>query len=75
MITKRIVLTRSFKEPSQETTKRILVRCPTTSLLSPTGKIVKEALWDKTKLRLPKATCLHCGQIHIWTKKDVVLAR
>lgn len=69
------MLTRSLKEPSPLVTKRILVRCPDTGKLSPTGKVVKEALWDETKLKLPRVTCPHCRQVHAWTKKDVVLAR
>jgi len=69
------MLTRSLKEPSPLATKRILVRCPSTGKLSPTGKVVKEALWDETKLKLPRLACPHCREIHAWTKKDVVLAR
>jgi hypothetical protein len=69
------MLTRSLKEPSPLVMKRILVRCPSTGKLLPTGKVVKEALWDETKLKLPRLACLHCRQIHVWTKKDVVLAR
>ena len=66
---------RSMAKPSQHVIKRILVRCPSTARLSVTGKVVKEALWSKTKLRLPSVVCPHCHKVHIWTKKDVVLAR
>lgn len=69
------MLTRSLKEPSPLVIKRILVRCPSTGKLSPTGQEVKESLWGETKLKLPRLTCPHCRQIHSWTKKDVVLAR
>jgi len=72
---KKFVLTRSYKEADKQTIKRILVRCPTTCLLSPTGEEVLESAWAKATLKLPKLVCSHCGQIHKWTKKDVVLAR
>ena len=68
-------LTRSVKPPDESVIKRILVRCPSTAKLTPTGKTVKEALWSKTKLNRPRLTCPHCRQVHNWTKKDVVLAR
>lgn len=53
--------------------KRILVRCPTTSRLAPTGDTIEEQLWAVTKLKPSKFTCPHCQQVHSWTKKDVVL--
>jgi hypothetical protein len=56
-------------------TKRILVRCPVTAKLTPTGQVVEEELWSSTKLKSHKVTCTHCAQVHSWTKKDVVLAR
>ena len=67
--------TRSAKPPSGPVIKRILVRCPSTGKLAPTGKTVKEAAWEGTKLNRPRLTCPHCNQVHSWTKKDVVLAR
>ena len=72
---RKIILARSLKAPSDHTVKRILVRCPSTARLSPTGQVVKEAMWSETKLELPSVVCPHCGQVHTWTKKDVVLAR
>jgi hypothetical protein len=69
------MLTRSLKEPTGPVIKRILVRCPSTAKLAPTGKTVEEALWAETKLNRPRLTCPHCGEVHSWTKKDVVLAR
>ncbi len=70
-----IELPGSLKPTTGRVIKRILVRCPSTSKLTPTGETVEEALWDTTKLKLPRKTCPHCQQIHSWTKKDVVLAR
>ena len=56
-------------------TKRVLVRCPSTAKLIPTGQTVEEELWADTKLKEHKATCPHCQGRHAWNKKDVVLAR
>ena len=56
-------------------TKRILVRCPTTAKLTPTGQVVEEELWPDKKVNPHKLNCAHCAKVHTWTKKDVVLAR
>lgn len=66
---------RSVKEPTGPVIKRILVRCPSTGKLTPTGKTVEEAKWESTKLSKPKLDCPHCNKVHNWTKSDVVLAR
>jgi hypothetical protein len=71
----RGMLRRAVKAPTGLVIKRILVRCPSTGKLTPTGKTIDEALWNETKLNRPRLTCPHCRQIHNWTKKDVVLAR
>jgi hypothetical protein len=55
--------------------KRLLVRCPSTAKLTPTGQTIEENLWAAAKVKTPKFTCPHCRQVHSWTKKDVVLAR
>ena len=68
-------LTRAAKSSTGPVTKRILVRCPATGKLAPTGKTVEESAWEETKLNRPRLTCPHCHQVHNWTKKDVVLAR
>ena len=69
------MLIRSVKKPVGPVIKRILVRCPSTGKLAPTGRTIEEALWNETKLQRPRLTCPHCDQVHSWTKKDVVLAR
>ncbi len=66
---------RPRKSTSDIVIKRILVRCPATSKLTATGKVINEQLWPETKLEASKLTCPHCQQVHSWTKKDVVLAR
>jgi len=68
-------LKRAAKPADGAVIKRILVRCPSTGKLTPTGKTVEEAAWPQTKLNKPKLDCPHCRQVHIWTKDDVVLAR
>jgi hypothetical protein len=55
--------------------KSLLVRCPATSKLTDTGRIVEEKSWPTAKLKTQKFTCTHCGQVHSWTKEDVVLGR
>lgn len=56
-------------------TKRLLVRCPETARLAETGQTIEEEDWVATKLRSDRLICPHCQKVHIWTKKDVVLAR
>jgi hypothetical protein len=55
--------------------KRLLIRCPSTAKLTPSGQTINEALWANAKIKTQKVTCPHCRQVHSWTKKDVVLAR
>ena len=56
--------------------KRILVRCPSTAKLTPTGQTVEEESWSEAKMKkAEKIDCPHCESTHAWTKKDVVLAR
>jgi hypothetical protein len=54
--------------------KSLLVRCPSTSKLTDTGRI-EEKRWQTATLKTQKFTCAHCGGVHTWTKKDVVLGR
>jgi hypothetical protein len=67
-----ITLVQKAKGPA---VKRILVRCPSTAKLTVTGQTVREELWPAAKIKNNKLSCSHCGRIHVWTKKDVVLAR
>jgi hypothetical protein len=53
----------------------MLVRCPSTAMLSDTGQTTDEKLWDKAKIKTPPFRCSHCGTMHAWTKKDVILGR
>lgn len=56
-------------------TKRLLLRCPATAKLIPTGQTVEEEVWPETKLKAQKLTCPHCQATHALSKEDVVLAR
>ena len=55
--------------------KRLLIRCPSTAKLTPSGQTIDESLWTAVKVKNHKISCPHCRQVHTWTKKDVVLAR
>jgi hypothetical protein len=55
--------------------KSLLVRCPSTSKLTDTGSTIDEDRWQTAKVKTQKFTCSHCGSVHYWTKKDVVLGR
>ncbi|HWH90602.1 MAG TPA: hypothetical protein VNV64_02275 [Candidatus Binatia bacterium] len=55
--------------------KSLLVRCPSTSKLTDTGKTIEEKRWATAKLKTQKLTCAHCGSVHTWTKSDVILGR
>ena len=55
--------------------KSLLVRCPSTSKLTDTGQTVDEKRWATARVKNQKLTCAHCGAVHTWTKKDVILGR
>jgi hypothetical protein len=55
--------------------KSLLVRCPSTSRLTDTGRTVEEKRWPAAKMKRQKFTCVHCGAVHSWSKEDVVLGR
>jgi hypothetical protein len=72
---KKFMITTVRKEKTGPIIKRLLVRCPSTAKLTPSGQTIKEELWADAKIKSSKMTCPHCQQVHTWTKKDVVLAR
>jgi hypothetical protein len=55
--------------------KSLLVRCPSTSRLTDTGRTIDEKRWPTAKVKTQKFTCEHCGAVHSWNKKDVILGR
>ena len=71
----KFFMTTTVREQKGPIIKRLLVRCPSTAKLTPSGQTIKEELWAGAKIKSHKLNCPHCQQVHIWTKKDVVLAR
>jgi hypothetical protein len=55
--------------------KSLLVRCPSTSKLTDTGRTIEQKHWPDAKMKRQKLTCAHCGAVHSWSKADVVLGR
>jgi hypothetical protein len=55
--------------------KSLLVRCPSTSKLTDTGQTIEAERWPMAKVKTQRFTCEHCGNVHTWTKKDVILGR
>ena len=55
--------------------KSLLVRCPSTSKLTDTGRTIEEKRWRTAKVKTQKFTCAHCGRVHTWSKADVILGR
>jgi len=55
--------------------KSLLVRCPSTSKLTDTGRTIEQKRWPAAKMKPQKFICAHCGAVHSWTKADVVLGR
>ena len=54
---------------------RILVRCPGTAKLFPTGLTTKATNFAAIKVADNKLACSFCGKVHVWTKHNVVLGR
>src|SRR5437762_12025418 len=48
--------------------KSLLVRCPSTSKLTDTGRTIEQKRWPAAKMVPQKFTCAHCGAVHSWTK-------
>jgi hypothetical protein len=66
---------RKSKSKAGADLKSLLVRCPSTSKLTDTGRTIEQKLWPEAKMMRQKFTCAHCGAVHTWTKADVVLGR
>ncbi|PYI49282.1 MAG: hypothetical protein DMF10_01805 [Verrucomicrobia bacterium] len=66
---------RRSKAKARLNIKSLLVRCPSTSKLTDTGMTIEEKRWQEATVKTQKVTCAHCGSVHTWTKKDVVLGR
>lgn len=66
---------RPVKAKTGASLKSLLVRCPATSRLTDTGRTIDEKLWADAEVKTQKVICSHCGAVHNWEKKDVVLGR
>lgn len=51
----------------------VLMRCPTTNRLVPTGVITDPASFASSQFEDNESDCAACGRMHTWSKKDVVL--
>ena len=54
--------------------KAILIKCPDTGKPVLTGLFMNKAAFLNLLIDARKVRCPHCGQIHIWRKKDAHLA-
>ena len=54
--------------------KAILIRCPATGKPVLTGLATNKATFLNLLIDSREVRCPHCGQIHIWSKKDAHLA-
>jgi hypothetical protein len=67
--------TRRATIPPEQEVRRILVRCATTAKLTDTLRTIQVGAFASARLGRNKFVCAHCGQVHYWTTKDVLLAR
>lgn len=55
---------------------RIMIACPNTGLATPTGVEVDElAAFDFVGLMPQQASCAHCPEVHVWTRRQAWLER
>jgi uncharacterized protein YbaR (Trm112 family) len=52
----------------------VLIVCPITREPVLTGLAMTRKAFRKEKIENREVLCPHCGQIHIWSKKDAHLA-
>jgi hypothetical protein len=64
---------RRLKVKAGPNIKSLLVRCPSTSKLTDTGRTIEEKRWRRTKLKTQRFTCAHCGGVHSWKRKTLFL--
>lgn len=55
--------------------KEVLIHCPVTGKILPTGIALSEEAFAKADLRDQSVGCPHCGQRHGWVKRDAFLRR
>lgn len=52
---------------------RILITCPHTNQLVPTGLQLPKELFETIAIRDTTTKCPSCGKVHVWSKKDAHL--
>lgn len=52
---------------------QIVVKCPKSGNLVPTGKTVDREAWDTATFKDNSFVCPDCGNIHRWEKEDAQL--
>jgi len=52
---------------------RIMIACPTTGQLVPTGLTLSREEFERAVLSGSVTRCPACGRIHAWTKRDASL--
>jgi hypothetical protein len=51
-----------------------LITCPSTGKTIRTGVHTDKRTWDSTTVENNRAKCEHCGEVHVWSKKDARLS-
>lgn len=54
--------------------KALLIKCPDTGKPVLTGLFMNTAAFLNLAIDSREVRCPHCGQIHLWSKKDAHLA-
>jgi hypothetical protein len=49
----------------------LLIKCPTTQKLIPTGIAADKSSFESGQFSNNSVKCAACGQIHTWNKQDV----
>ena len=52
---------------------RVLIECPETGELIPTGVELKEEEFAASNLRNKRVDCPECGRTHVWQIEDAIL--
>ncbi len=50
----------------------LLIKCPTTQKLIPTGMAFDKGSFESATLSNNQMRCSACNQLHVWNKQDVV---
>jgi hypothetical protein len=52
---------------------RIMIKCPTTGKLIPTGMAADQNSFDSSTFTNNSVQCPECGRMHTWSKQDAQL--